>query len=66
MESLKARRDDTLPTGTRVEVRNRYGAFWSAGFEIAQATDDGYWLRRESDRYLIPREFSSGDVRRRG
>jgi hypothetical protein len=57
---------DDLPTGTRVEVRTRYEGLWSKGFEVAQTTDDGYWLRRESDRYLLPTTFLAGDVRRRG
>ena len=53
-----------LPTGTRVEVRTRYQGSWSNGFEVAQITDDGYWLRRVSDRYLLPRAFVADDVRR--
>jgi hypothetical protein len=54
-----------LPTGTRVEVRTGYDGSWSYGFEVAQMTDDGYWLRRVSDRYLLPRAFVPADVRRR-
>ena len=59
------RRRGVLPTGTRVAVRNRYQGSWSNGFEVVGTTDDGYWLRRESDRYLLPRAFMSNDVRRR-
>jgi hypothetical protein len=48
-----------------VEVRSRYRESWSNGFEVDQSTDEGYWLRRESDRYLLPRAFVADDVRRR-
>jgi hypothetical protein len=54
-----------LPVGTRVEVRSRYRAAWSGGFEIVTSTAEGYWLRRESDWYLLPRPFVARDVRRR-
>ncbi len=60
------RRRGALPVGTRVEVRSRYRGSWSNGFEVDQTTDDGYWLRRESDRYVLPRAFVADDVRRRG
>jgi len=48
---------------TRVAVRNRYEGSWSEGFEVVQTTGDGYRLRRESDRYLIPGFFTAHDVR---
>lgn len=54
-----------LPTGTHVAVRNRYQHSWSNGFEVVHTTRDGYWLRRESDGYLLPRAFVVDDVRRR-
>lgn len=54
-----------LPAGTHVAVRNRYEHSWSNGFEVVQTTEDGYWLRRESDGYLLPRAFVGDDVRRR-
>jgi hypothetical protein len=54
-----------LPIGTRVEVRSHYRGSWSNGFEVDQTTDDGYWLRRESDRYLLPKPFVADEVRRR-
>lgn len=56
---------DDLPTGTRVEVRIRFQGSWSNGFEVARVTDGGYWLRRESDGYLLPTSFVADDVRRR-
>jgi hypothetical protein len=58
-------RRGTLPIGTRVEVHSQLHESWSKGFEVAQTTEQGYWLRRESDRYLLPRPFLSNDVRRR-
>jgi hypothetical protein len=58
-------RRGSLPVGTRVAVRTRYRGSWSDGFEVEQTTDDGYWLRRESDRYLLPRPFVADEVRRR-
>jgi hypothetical protein len=53
-----------LPLGTRVEVRTRYRRSWSNGFEIAGTTTDGYWLRRDSDRSVLPCAFVADDVRR--
>jgi hypothetical protein len=58
-------RRGALPVGTRVEVRSRYRESWSTGFEVEQTTQEGYWLRRASDRYLLPRAFVADDVRRR-
>ncbi len=57
------RRRDVLATGTRVAVRNRYQGSWSEGFEVVQLTVEGYRLRRESDRYLLPAAFDANDVR---
>ena len=54
-----------LPIGTRVEVRSRYRGAWCNGFEIEERTDEGYWLRRESDRYLLPSPFIADDIRPR-
>jgi len=50
--------------GTPVEVRGHFRGEWSRGFEVAGATQDGYWVRRLSDRYLLPVEFMGYDVRR--
>ena len=55
----------TLPVGTRVEVRTRFLGSWSNEFTVAQATSDGYWLRRESDQYLLPTPFVTASVRHR-
>lgn len=52
------------PIGTPIEVRDRYCAAWSRGFEVASATRDGYHVRRLSDRYVLPTQFLTGEVRR--
>ncbi|MGZ4801667.1 MAG: hypothetical protein ACXV9P_03610 [Acidimicrobiia bacterium] len=49
-----------------MEVRNRFCAAWSRGFEVAEATGNGYRLRRQSDRYVLPAEFRANEVRRVG
>ena len=59
--------DDALRNfgvGTAIEVRGNYRGEWSRGFEIADETGDGYWVRRMSDRCVLPIEFSGRDVRR--
>ena len=52
-----------LPVGTVVEVRERFRGRWSRGFVIAESTDDGYLLRRSSDRSVLPTPFMRADVR---
>ena len=49
--------------GTAVEVRGRFRGEWTSGFEVAEATDDGYWVRRLSDRCVLPVEFTGHDIR---
>ncbi len=53
-----------LNIGTDVEVRNHFCASWSRGFEVAETTSHGYRLRRQSDRYVLPAEFTPNEVRR--
>jgi hypothetical protein len=58
------------PTGTGVEVRNRYDGRWSAGFEIADIERDllsspGYRLRRRSDHAVLPAVFDASQLRRK-
>lgn len=55
-----------LAVGTDVEVRNRFCASWSRGFEVAATTQSGYRLRRQSDRYVLPAEFTASEVRKVG
>ena len=49
--------------GTPVEVRGHFRGEWSRGFEVAEATHDGYMVRRLHDRYVLPVEFMSHDIR---
>jgi hypothetical protein len=53
-----------LPAGTGVEVRNGFDGAWSLGFEVAAHVDGGYRLLRCSDRSVLPRTFTSDEVRR--
>jgi hypothetical protein len=52
-----------LEPGTRVEVRQRFDRRWTRGFEVVEASADGYRLRRRSDGSVLPGVFSSSDVR---
>ncbi len=56
--------DERLRPGTRVEVRKRFDASWTRGFEVAEAVEDGYLIRRMSDNHLLPVSFAVDDVRR--
>jgi hypothetical protein len=53
-----------LHPGTRVEVHSRFEDRWSNGFEVAEATETGYRVRRLSDGAVLPGEFADDDVRR--
>jgi hypothetical protein len=53
-----------LAPGTQVDVRNRYQGTWTRGFEIAEATPEGYRIRRLSDGSILGELFSRDDVRR--
>jgi hypothetical protein len=55
-----------LTVGSSVEVRGHFRGGWSRGFEVAETTDDGYWLRRLSDRSVLPVAFLAEDIRRAG
>ena len=56
--------EDVLEPKTRVEVRDRFDQSWARGFEIAEATETGYRVRRLSDGMVLPVEFSDEEVRR--
>jgi hypothetical protein len=53
--------------GTRVEVRSRFEAVWSRGFEVAEQVHEGaasrYKLRRRSDDSILPVLFDEADLR---
>ncbi len=53
-----------LLPGTPVEVRTRFDNSWSPGFEVVDQDDDGYCLRRLSDRSLLPVRIPTADVRK--
>ena len=53
-----------LPRGTPVQVRDRFEFAFRSGFEVSDATDAGYRLRRRSDGVELPIAFSMKDVRR--
>jgi hypothetical protein len=54
----------TLAAGTKVEVRTTFDRSWARGFEILEATPEGYRLRRLSDGATLPAIFPGDDVRR--
>lgn len=56
---------ETLQEGDRVEVRRRFDAQWSKGFEISGVDADGRLrLRRLSDGDVLPVPFDVDDVRK--
>ncbi len=56
-----------VKVGVRVEVRNRFEAGWSRGFEIAEIIEAQHGLefkvKRRSDGSLLPSAFSVDDLR---
>ena len=52
-----------LEPGTRVDVRSRFDARWTHGFEVAEAVAGGYRIRRLSDGAVLPIEFPATEVR---
>ena len=58
-----AQTDERLEPGTKVEVRQRFDQHWSRGFEVAEAVDDGYRLKRLSDGSVLPVVFDDDEVR---
>jgi hypothetical protein len=55
---------EVLPPGTRVDVCTRFDGSWSRGFEVVEAAEGGYRLRRLSDMSILPGTFPQEDVRR--
>jgi hypothetical protein len=53
-----------LPTGTPVEVRNRFDSRWVRGFLVDEVVDDGYRVRRVSDEQVLPTVFHRDEIRR--
>lgn len=52
-----------LPQGTPVQVRDRFEFAFRSGFEVCEASDAGYRLRRRSDGVELPVPFAADDVR---
>ncbi len=50
--------------GTPIEVRDHFCELWCSGFEVADATDRGYVVRRIADNYVLPLPFAAQEVRR--
>jgi hypothetical protein len=55
--------DQTLLAGTSVAVFSRFSGSWVSGFEVAAGRDDGYELRRDSDRTVLPTTFPLDELR---
>ena len=73
MSITEARRDQVggepgdgrvLEPGTHVEVRSTLERRWSRGFEVVEATDGGYRVRRMSDMVDLPGVIAAVDVRK--
>lgn len=62
-EQLDDQTSGALAPGTKVEVRSRFDQSWSRGFEIIEAADDGFRLRRLSDGAELPVTFAADDLR---
>ncbi len=62
--TVDSRLADTLTAGDKVEVRRRFDAQWSRGFEVVERTDTGVLVRRLSDGEVLPVEFAPDDVRK--
>jgi len=52
-----------LQPGTFVEVRNQFDGTWCPGFQVDQASPEGYIVRRCRDGAVLPKRFASGLVR---
>ena len=62
-DASDAQTAERLGPGTKVEVRRRFDQHGSRGFEIAEAVDDGYKLKRLSDNSVLPVVFDDDEVR---
>lgn len=52
-----------LPPGAHVEVRDRFERHFWPGFEITEATGNGYRVRRMSDGSELPAVFGFEEIR---
>ena len=61
--TLEVERTEQLSPGVRVEVRRRFDQHWTRGFEIAEAVEGGFRLRRLSDKAVLPTTFGVEELR---
>lgn len=60
---------EVVRPGTRVEVRSRFEAKWTRGFEVAERAESDsqgvamYNVRRRSDGSILPVTFAEADLR---
>lgn len=52
-----------LQPGADIEVKTRFLASWTTGFQLAAIDDDGVWIRRRSDGAVLPVSVPFTDVR---
>jgi hypothetical protein len=55
---------DQLSAGDKVEVRRRFDAQWSRGFEVVEVAEKGVRVRRISDGEILPVVFPEIDIRK--
>jgi hypothetical protein len=62
----RGRPDDQagLPSGVRVQVRNRFDGAWASGYQVLAAQPGGgYLVRRMSDHSVLPMTFADAELR---
>jgi hypothetical protein len=64
VQRIEAPEPPSLQPGTRVQVRRKFDDKWATGFEVAEATTQGYKVRRLSDGELIPVPIAADDLRK--
>lgn len=53
-----------LPSGVRVQVRNRFDGAWASGYRVfAAQPSGGYLVRRLSDHSVLPVTFAAAEMR---
>ena len=61
--SRMGQRSSDPTVGAQVEVRSDFSGRWINGFAVAETSEQGFRLRRKSDRWVLPDWFSEDDVR---
>jgi hypothetical protein len=53
-----------LPSGVRVQIRNRFDGAWASGYQVVAAQPGGgYLVRRTSDHSVLPITFADTEMR---